>query len=71
MSMGYAGTFGGVQKLEGLRNGSETHEQQLRWTYEQFVAPKWQMLLSVNHDVSVSGQFKDNIGVIFRLTRVF
>jgi len=71
LSMGYAGTFGGVEKLEGIRNGNETHEQQLRWTYEQFVAPKWQVLLSLNHDVSASGQFKDNFGVIFRLTRVF
>jgi Putative MetA-pathway of phenol degradation len=71
VSMGYAGTFGGVQKLAGYRNGNETHEQQLRWTYEQFVAPKWQVLLSLNHDVSVSGQFKDTFGLIFRLTRVF
>jgi len=71
LSMGYAGTFGGVQKVAGIRTGNETHEQQLRWTYEQFVAPKWQLLFSFNHDVSVSGQFKDNFGFIFRLTRVF
>jgi hypothetical protein len=71
LSAGYFGKFGGVEKLEGVRNGNETHEQQLLWTYAQFVAPKWQVLLSVNRDVSVSGQFKDNFGLTFRLTRVF
>jgi len=71
LSAGYAGTFGGTQKLDGVVTGSQTHEQQIRFTYEQFVAPKWQVLLSVNHDVSVSGQFKQNFGLVFRLTRVF
>ncbi len=71
VSAGYAGTFGGVQKLNGVVTGSQTHEQQIRFTYQQFVAPTWQLLLSVNHDVSVSGQFKDNFGLIFRVTRVF
>jgi hypothetical protein len=71
LSAGYAGTFGGVQKLDGVVTGSQTHEQQIRFTYEQFVAPTWQVLLSVNHDVSVSGQFKQNFGLVFRLTKVF
>jgi hypothetical protein len=71
LSAGYAGTFGGFQKLDGVLNGSQTKEQQIRFTYEQFVAPKWQLLLSVNHDISVSGQFKQNFGLIFRVTRVF
>jgi hypothetical protein len=71
LSAGYAGTFGGFQKLDGVLTGSQTHEQQIRFTYEQFVAPKWQLLLSINHDVSVSGQFKDNFGLVFRVTRVF
>jgi hypothetical protein len=71
LSAGYAGTFGGFQRLDGVVTGSQTHEQQIRFTYEQFVAPTWQVLLSVNHDVSVSGQFKQNFGLIFRLTKVF
>ena len=71
ISAGYAGTFGGQQRLDSVVTGNQTHEQQIRFTYEQFVAPKWQVLLSVNHDVSVSGQFKQNFGLIFRLTRVF
>ena len=71
ISAGYAGTFGGQQRLDSVVTGSQTHEQQIRFTYEQFVAPKWQVLLSVNHDVSVAGQFRQNFGLIFRLTRVF
>jgi len=71
ISAGYAGTFGGDQKLDGVITGSQTKEQQIRFTYEQFVAPTWQVLLSFNHDVSVSGQFKQNFGLIFRLTKVF
>jgi hypothetical protein len=71
VSMGYAGKFGGVEKIAGVRTGNETHEQQLRWTYEAFVAPKWQLLLSLNHDVSVSGGFKDKFGVTLRVATVF
>jgi len=71
LSVGYAGTFGGVQKLDGVRNGSKTGEQQIRFTYEQFVSPTWQALLSFNHDVSVSGQFKQNFGLVFRVAKVF
>jgi hypothetical protein len=71
ISAGYAGTFGGQQRLDSVVTGSQTKEQQIRFTYEQFVAPTWQVLLSVNHDVSVSGQFKQNFGLVFRLTKVF
>ena len=71
ISAGYAGTFGGQQRLNSVVTGAQTKEQQIRFTYEQFVAPRWQVLFSVNHDVSVSGQFKQNFGLIFRLTRVF
>jgi hypothetical protein len=45
LSAGYASTFGGFQKLDGVLNGSQTKEQQIRFTYQQFVAPKWQLLL--------------------------
>jgi len=71
VSVGYAGTFGGAQRLDGVGTGAKTGEQQIRFTYEQFVAPTWQVLLSLNYDISVSGQFKQNFGLIFRLTKVF
>src|SRR5271165_3012737 len=71
ISVGYAGTFGGFQRLDGVVTGSQTHEQQIRFTYQQFVAPTWQLNLSLNHDVSVSGQFKQNFGLLFRVAKIF
>ncbi len=71
ISAGYAGTFGGFQKLDGVVTGSQTHEQQIRFTYQQFVAPTWQLNLSFSHDVSVSGQFKQNFGLLFRVAKIF
>jgi hypothetical protein len=71
ISAGYAGTFGGFQRLDGVVTGSQTHEQQIRFTYQQFVAPTWQLNLSFSHDVSVSGQFKQNFGLLFRVAKIF
>ncbi len=71
ISAGYAGTFGGFQRLDGIVTGSQTHEQQIRFTYQQFVAPTWQLNLSLNHDVSVAGQFKQNFGLLFRVAKIF
>jgi len=71
ISIGYAGTFGGIQKLEGINTGQKTGEEQIRLTYSQFVAPTWQILISVSHDVSVSGQFKQDFGLLLRVTKLF
>jgi len=71
ISVGYAGTFGGFQRFDGVVTGSQTHEQQIRFTYQQFVAPTWQLNLSFSHDVSVSGQFKQNFGLLFRVAKIF
>jgi Putative MetA-pathway of phenol degradation len=71
LSIGYAGTFGGVQKLDGVRTGAKTDEQQIRLSYSQFVTPTWQGVLSLSHDVSASGQFKQNLGVLIRVAKLF
>jgi len=71
LSIGYAGTFGGVQKLDGIPTGSKTNEQQIRLSYSQFITPTWQGTLSISHDVSASGQFKQNFGVLFRVAKLF
>jgi hypothetical protein len=42
LSIGYAGTFGGVQKLDGVPTGAKTDEQQIRLSYSQFITPTWQ-----------------------------
>ncbi len=70
LSIGYAGTFGGAVKLDGVPTGSKTEEHQIRFSYSQFVVPTWQFLLSVNRDVSATGQFKQDFGVLLRIARV-
>ena len=71
VSIGYAGTFGGIQKLDGINTGQKTGEEQIRFTYSQFVTPTWQFLISVTHDVAVSGQFKQDFGLVLRVTKLF
>jgi len=70
LSIGYAGTFGGAVKLDGVPTGSKTEERQIRFSYSQFVVPTWQVLLSLSRDVSATGQFKQDFGVLLRIARV-
>jgi hypothetical protein len=71
LSIGYAGTFGGVQRLDGVATGAKADAQQIRLSYSQFITPTWQGVLSVSHDVSASGQFKQNFGVLLRVAKFF
>jgi len=70
LSIGYAGTFGGAVKLDGVPTGSKTEEHQIRLSYSQFVVPTWQVLLSVSRDVSATGQFKQDLGLLLRIAKV-
>lgn len=71
LSVGYAGIYGGKQRLDGVETGAETGEQQLRVSYCQFVTPNLQALLSLSRDVSVRGQFKQDFGLLARMAAVF
>jgi hypothetical protein len=71
ISVGYAGTFGGVQKLDGVPTGARTNEQQIRLSYSQFITPTLQGTLSISHDIKASGQFKQNFGVLLRVAKLF
>ena len=71
VSIGYAGDFCGSQKLDGINTGQKTGEEQIRFTYSQFITPTWQFLISVNHDVSATGQFKQDFGLLLRFTKLF
>jgi hypothetical protein len=64
-------TYGGAQSLDGHRTGAEGGEQQIRMTYSQFITPSVQGLISVSHDVSATGQFKQDVGVLLRVTKLF
>lgn len=70
LSIGYAGTFGGAVKLDGVPTGSKTEEHQIRLSYAQFVVPTWQVLMSVSRDVSATGQFKQDFGLLLRIAKV-
>lgn len=71
VAIGYAGLFGGRQNLDGIYTGAKTREDQLRLTYSQFVTRTWQILISASHDVSVSGQFKQDFGITLRIAKLF
>lgn len=71
ISIGYAGTNGGKQKLNGIYDGSQSVEHQIRLTYMQMFAPTWQGLVSLNHDTGVSGDFKQEFGFVLRVTKLF
>ena len=71
ISVGYAGIFGGAQKIAGVNDGLKTREDQLRMTYMMFVSPTWQGLVSVSHDVNVSGGFKEGFGLTLRVAKLF
>jgi hypothetical protein len=71
LSIGYAGTFGGAQKLDGVPTGVKTEEQQIRVSYSQSITPTWQGVLSVSHDITATGQFKQNFGLLLRVSKSF
>ena len=71
ISVGYEGNFGWRQKLDGVSDGAKTEEHQIRLCYSQFVTPTWQVLISVSHDFAVSGQFRQDFGLTFRIAKLF
>jgi len=70
-SIGYEGLFGGDQKVNTLQSGNKTDVQRVRFNAALFVTPKVQTMLELNHDVSVSGGFKQDFGAQFRVLYAF
>jgi hypothetical protein len=70
-SVGYEGLFGGIQRVDGLRNGTRTEEQRLRLVASYFVTPALQVLLEPNHDLSAVGGFKQDFGATLRVVYAF
>ncbi len=71
VSLGYAGLYGGAQSLDGVRTGAEGGEQQIRLNYSQFITPSTQGMISIGHDLSAQGQFKQDFGVLLRVAKLF
>ena len=70
-SIGYEGFFGGIQKVDGFLDGNKTDEQRIRANAALFVTPRLQTMLELNHDLSVSGGFKQDFGATVRVVYVF
>jgi hypothetical protein len=70
-SLGYEGLFGGLQQLDGTKNGMATQEQRLRVVGSYFITPTVQVLLDLNHDVAATGGFRQDIGATFRVLCAF
>jgi len=67
VSVGYAGIYGGGQRLDGVRTGEEAGEQEIRVGYSQFLTPTWQGLITVSHDLNATGQYKQDVAVTLRV----
>jgi hypothetical protein len=71
LSIGYAGIFGGEQRLDGSPTGVKTGEEQIRANHTQYITPTWQGSITLTHDMSASGQFKQDFSLILRVAKVF
>jgi hypothetical protein len=60
-----------AQTLAGARTGTKTDEQQIRLSYSQYFRPMWQGVLSISHDVSEAGGFRQDFGLFLRIAKVF
>ena len=70
-SLGYTSIFGGEEQVNGVFNGSKTEIQRIRANASLFLTPRLQTMLELNHDVHVTGGFKQEIGATFRAVYVF
>lgn len=70
-SLGYEGIFGGNQQVDRAFNGSKTETHRARAVASYFWTPAFQTLMEINHDVAVSGGFRQSIGVQLRALYVF
>lgn len=70
-AVGYYGSFGGRQKLAGLRNGLRTEFQQVRAAFSTFVSPSLQFTGSIGRDISARGGFRQDYALQFRVLKLF
>jgi hypothetical protein len=58
VSLGYFGQFSGGQSIDRFSAGFRTSEQAIRVNYQQILADKLQLSLTLAHDLVVSGGFR-------------
>lgn len=70
-SLGYTGTWGGEQRIDGILTGARTEIQRIRAHTGYFIDPTLQVGLELNHDLRAVGGFKQEFGAIVRVLKVF
>jgi hypothetical protein len=70
-AVGWYGSYGGTQQLDGTRNGLKTSFHQLRAAYGQFVTPSLQLVGQVARDIDVTGGFQQDFAMTLRVLKVF
>lgn len=71
VSVGYAGTFGGTQYLNGVANGFKTEFSQVRAVVQHFIAPNLQGEIMVGRDFAVTGGFEQDFFTKLRFVFIF
>lgn len=70
-AIGYQGSFGGDQQLDGVDNGLATKFQQVRAGYGKFLTPGVQLIGTLGHDVTASGGFRRDYILQLRFLALF
>ena len=71
VSVGYSQTFGGKQKLDGVENGFETNQRQIRLDVAAALAQNLFLGVQLDRDIAVEGGFRESFRAITRLTVQF
>lgn len=66
ISIGYSAMQGGHRSIDSFDTGLRTQSQQVRGAYTQFFTPWSQLVVSVGHDVAVTGGFKREVELLIR-----
>ena len=68
---GYSGTWGGTVEVGGDKSALSTEIQQLRLITQYFPLPDLQVSAQARTDVRTEGGYKQTVGLIFRVMKVF
>ncbi|RZT94848.1 outer membrane putative beta-barrel porin/alpha-amylase [Advenella incenata] len=70
-SAGWAGGWGGKQKVNGLINGFSSKRQQARGVVSWNVTPSLQILGQISRDFKVKGGFQADTSYVLRISKTF
>ena len=71
LSLGYSGSFGGVQTLDGVATGFTTDAHAVKLDYRRFVTDTLQLAATLSRDVAGSGGFQEAARLNLRILKMF